>query len=93
MLLTAEPKTESTLDVGLPTSLGLFYGEEELQAEWYERRAWALETLWLPNTPGQWVVNRLVAFDENGNVTDRYSFRDTGLLKGDKLTMTISMEF
>jgi hypothetical protein len=68
----------------LPTSVGLFYQHKELEAEWYERKPFALEIMWSvvtkqPFAGGMWKVDMLVTFDNQGEVSDIYKLEESVL--------------
>jgi hypothetical protein len=72
---------------GLPATLGLFFNYNELEGSWYERKPFALDVSWhvMSKEPwggGEWHVNQIVAFDEQGEVSEMYRLDCEVLLAG-----------
>lgn len=73
MSLTLQP-TLVRPDAGIPATLGLLDPSLlELDADWYDRKPWALEALWELRRPkpwagGVWTVAAVAEFDSEGRM-------------------------
>lgn len=78
--------------VGLESAVGV-----EVQAPWYERRAWAFEVSWtVPfETPPEmrWLIVAAVEYDEASAVTRRHPTRPTWVWAGKLIRFQLPMSF
>lgn len=82
------PSIRLKLRSGLPATVGLIGADGgEIEAEWYERKPWAMEVAWevresVPWAAGSWRVEGVRTYDAAGDISDAYILAASVVLRG-----------